>query len=54
MYLHVHDLKSLYDILNRKIRSVENRQLSLRWKLQVCTDIEINDIIILLRKYVEV
>ena len=50
MYLHVRELKSLYSVLNRKIRSVDNRHLKLRLKVHVCTKFGINDIMILLRK----
>lgn len=50
VYLYYDGLKSLYGVLNRKIRSVVNRHLSLRRELQVCTQIEIDGIIILLRK----
>lgn len=54
VYLYYDGLKSLYGVLNRKIRSVVNRHLSLRRELQVCTQIKIDDIMILLRKYLEV
>ena len=47
MYLHVDSLKLLYGVLNRKIRSVENRHLRLRLETHVCTKIKINDIMIL-------
>ena len=45
VYLYYDGLKSLYGVLNRKIRSVVNRHLSLRRELQVCTQIKIDDII---------
>lgn len=45
VYLYHERLKSLHGVLNRKIRSVVNRHLSLRLKLHVCTEIEIRDII---------
>ena len=54
VYLYQDGLKSLYGVLNRKIRSVVNRHLSLRLKLHVCTQIKIDGIMILLRKYLEV
>ena len=54
VYLYLDCLKSLYGVLNRKIRSVVNRHLSLRLKLHVCTQIKIDGIMILLRKYLEV
>lgn len=50
VYLYLDCLKSLYGVLNRKIRSVVNRHLSLRLKCNVCTQIKIDDIMILLRK----
>ena len=50
VYLYYDALKSLHSVLNRKIRSVVNRHLSLRLKLHVCTQIKIDDIMILLRK----
>ena len=43
VYLYQDGLKSLYGVLNRKIRSVVSRHLSLRLKLHVCTEIEIRD-----------
>ena len=50
VYLYPDGLKSLYSVLNRKIRSVVRRHLCLRLKYNVCTQIEIDGIIILLRK----
>lgn len=50
VYLYPDGLKSLYGVLNRKIRSVVNRHLRLRVKLHVCTQIKIDDIMILLIK----
>lgn len=54
VYLYYDGLKSLYGVLNRKIRSVVNRHVRLRLKCNVCTQIKIDDIMILLRKYLEV
>ena len=50
VYLYHGLTKSLYGVLNRKTRSVVNRHLSLRLKCNVCTQIRIDGIIILLRK----
>ena len=50
VYLYPNGLKSLYGVLNRKIRSVVNRHLRLRPKCNVCTQIKIDGIMILLRK----
>ena len=50
VYLYLGGQKSLYDVLNRKIRSVVHRHLCLRLKTHVCTEIGIHVIMILLRK----
>ena len=51
VYLYHERLKSLYGVLNRKIRSVVNRHVRLRLKCNVCTQIKIDGIISLLRIY---